>query len=663
MKDIKLVELELINFKGIRNLFITANGQDIDAFGENASGKTTIADGYNWLLFGKDSRDRTDFSIKTLLKSGEPVHHRDHSVSGAFTVNGKPLALKRVYHEIWTKKKNSPKETFSGHETKYYINGVPSRKREYDLQVMSLVNGDEKLFKLLSSPTCFNEVMPWKDRRSVLLNICGDVSIDTVVKANDELKDLPDIIGDHNIDDFKKIVSEQKKEINSDLKDIEPRIDENQNAKPNLDNYSSEEDLRGLASALQKKIDEIDDHIAQIRSGGEVTELKNEILKIRGEQQEFRNGYQSDLHKKIDSLRVDYYDRKTVIDKQNRRIQEIDEENSRSKAKIDRLKEKAEDLRHEWAAVNAEIFTFSGETVCPTCKQDLPENKVEEARKHAEQHFNLDKAQRLQGIQSSGKETMAEVQRFESEISAKNLEVEQIKADLVKKTAVLEAMKKEADELNTGTSSVLDDPKYQEMESRIAEINAKINDLRNSIDDAIMAETEEKSKLRKSLFDFTAGLKDFEQSRKIDKRIRELEMEERDLTAKFERAEYILHLINLFTETKSSLLEERINEKFKFARFKLFDRQVNGDLTDVCEMTYDGVPFSDLNNAARINVGLDVIDTLSEFYGIHVPIFVDNRESVTNLAETNAQVISLIVSAKDKELRIVNKSEIAEEVI
>lgn len=655
MKKIKLKKLELNNFKGVQSFKLDAEGSNVSIFGENATGKTSIADAYSWLLFGKDSRDRSDFSIKTLLNSGESVHHCDHSVSGAFTVNGSPLSLKRVYHEVWTKKKNSPIEAFSSHETKYYINGVPSRKREYDLQVMSLVNGDEKLFKLLSSPTYFNEVMPWKDRRSVLLSICGDVPVDLVVKANDELKDLPGIIGDHSIDDFKKIVSEQKKKINSDIKDIKPRIEENQNAKPKLDGYSSEKDLKVVAAAVQKKIDETDDHIAQIRSGGEVTELKNEILKIKGEQQEFRNSYQSDIHKKIDNLRMDYYDRKAVIDKANRRIQEIDEDNSRAKKKIERLKEKAEDLRFRWSSINAETFTFSGETVCPTCKQDLPEDDIEAAREHAEQHFNLDKARRLQDIQGNGKETMAEVKELENEISENDAEAMTLKSDLSEKVAVLEAVKKQAEELNTGASSILDDPKYQKMENSIAEINAKINTLHDSINDAITTANEEKSKLKKSLSELLMGLSDFEQSRKLDKRIGELEEEERNLTAKFERAEYVMYLIDLFIETKVNLLEERINEKFKFARFKLFDRQVNGGLTEVCEMTFDGVPFGDLNNAARINVGLDVIQTLSGFYGIQVPIFVDNRESVTELAEIEAQVISLIVSTEDKELRIERK--------
>lgn len=63
------------------------------------------------------------------------------------------------------------------------------------------------------------------------------------------------------------------------------------------------------------------------------------------------------------------------------------------------------------------------------------------------------------------------------------------------------------------------------------------------------------------------------------------------------------------------------------------------------------MPFNDANNAAKINAGIDIINTLTEFYDISVPIFIDNRESVNNLIETNSQVINLVVS-KDKNLKV-----------
>ncbi len=72
-----------------------------------------------------------------------------------------------------------------------------------------------------------------------------------------------------------------------------------------------------------------------------------------------------------------------------------------------------------------------------------------------------------------------------------------------------------------------------------------------------------------------------------------------------------------------------------------------------CKATHKQVPYADLNSAAKANVGLDIINTLSEHYGVTAPIFFDNREGVNHLIDTPSQLINLIVT-KDPELIIEN---------
>jgi len=129
---LKLLKLKLKNFKGIKSLELKANGENLKIFGDNATGKTTIYDAFLWLLFDKDSQNKADFTIKT-LKNGEPIHHLDHEVTGVFfdEVDGERIELRKVYREKWTKKRGSATETFTGHETDYYIDGVPVKKSEY----------------------------------------------------------------------------------------------------------------------------------------------------------------------------------------------------------------------------------------------------------------------------------------------------------------------------------------------------------------------------------------------------------------------------------------------------------------------------------------------------------------------------------------------------
>jgi hypothetical protein len=107
------------------------------------------------------------------------------------------------------------------------------------------------------------------------------------------------------------------------------------------------------------------------------------------------------------------------------------------------------------------------------------------------------------------------------------------------------------------------------------------------------------------------------------------------------------------------MLNERINEKFSTVRFRLFEQNItNEGITDCCDVLIPSdegafVPFSTANNAACINAGIEIIGVLGEHYGVQLPIFVDNAESITDIIPTKEQLIRLIVSKPDEQLRLV----------
>ena len=96
-----------------------------------------------------------------------------------------------------------------------------------------------------------------------------------------------------------------------------------------------------------------------------------------------------------------------------------------------------------------------------------------------------------------------------------------------------------------------------------------------------------------------------------------------------------------------------MNGMFRVARFRLFREQVNGGIAECCDVTYNDIPYINVNYAAKINLGIDIINTLSVIYGVRVPLFIDNAESVTVLEPSMSQTIRLVVSENDKELRVV----------
>jgi DNA repair exonuclease SbcCD ATPase subunit len=641
---------------------LDANGANVNVFGDNATGKTTIFDAFTWLLFDKDSQDKKDFQLKTVDASGKVQHHLNHSVIGAFRVDGRPLELGKVYYEKYTKKRGSATEEFTGHTTDYYIDGVPAKKKEFDDTVSELVNGKEDIFKLITSPIYFNEVKVWKERREALLQVCGNLSDEEVIRSKKELSELPDILGGHSIEDLRKIIANKRATINKELDRIPTRIDEANRVKPEL-GEQTEAELKAKAIGLQERINLIDSKISVIRSGGETDEKRNEIRKIEGIQLDMRNNFQTDVHKQIDAKNTEYYSLKARIDKELRHSKELQEQIASNNSKTNKLLNQREDLLHEWNLINQRNFEFTGDTVCPECGQARPEDQIDAAKEHAEKHFNLRKSQDLEENKCQGLSIRARLDELNAEAEKLKIEAQATEERAKVAQPDLNAIKKEIDDLNSGMKSIFDDPDFQATQKQIKAIELEIKELQSSTDDAVMAENDKKRAVKQELATTETVLLKFDQVRRIDNRIAELKTQEKALSKEFEDLEKQLYLTEEFIKTKVNLLEDRINSKFKMARFKLFSEQINGGLQEVCETTYQGVPYNALNNAAKINVGLDIIDTLSEFYELSAPIFIDNREAVTKLIDIDAQIISLIVSAADKQLRIEKDKEPLQEVI
>lgn len=106
-----------------------------------------------------------------------------------------------------------------------------------------------------------------------------------------------------------------------------------------------------------------------------------------------------------------------------------------------------------------------------------------------------------------------------------------------------------------------------------------------------------------------------------------------------------------FQKTKDAELLKRINGMFSLVSFSFVDSQLNGGEKLTCVCTVNGVPYPDVNNAGKINAGLDIINAICKSKGMAAPIFIDNREGVNQLLPTVSQIVNLCVST-DKELTI-----------
>lgn len=670
MKSIELLNLKLVNFKGIKEFELNAAGSDIKVFGDNATGKTTLFDAFVWLLFNKDSNNRSDFDIKTLDKAGNVINKLDHEVEATLLIDERQLVLRKVYFEKWTKKKGSITSSFTGHKTDYYMNGVPSNKKDFDESIKDVV--EEEVFKLLTSPNYFNESIHWKDRRSLLLEVAGEVTDEDVIASDPKLSKLLEVLNGNSIEDHKKIIASKRRDINKEIERIPIRIDEINRNMPIVSD-SDETKIKEKMESLLNEIDQKHEQINSINNGSEVNELKKQISDIELQISNVRNDHtqneQNELFKLKTRLQEEQSNLTIMRNNLSNKNDQFKSNESRIKeyqSQMERLRQEGTDNAQYYKDQNELAFDHENNCVCPTCEQDMPEEKVEEAVSN----FNRNKSKlleqivkRQEEINSNGKELKEKVAAVDEENEMIQKEIDKVTEQGLQKAKEIKKIEANIEETQKEVKPIEGNEEYIKLNDKKKTLQEKTTKLEQSVSESVSKAQAEVLALKEQQNELQVDLNTIKQTEQSKARIEELEAQERKLAAEFEELEHQLHLTEEFTRTKVNMLTENINKKFKYARFNLFKENLNGGLEEICDTTFDGVPYgSGLNNAARINVGLDIIRTLSEHYGVQAPIFVDNAESITQLIDIDSQIISLVVSEGDKELRVEGKLENESEV-
>lgn len=663
-KNVALNSLRLENFKGLREFEISDFGKGVEIFGDNATGKTTIFDAFCWLLFGKDSLNSANFEIKELDGSGKPVHGLNHSVEASIAVNDDETTFKKVYSEKYTKRRGESKKTFTGHTTDHFVNGVPIQQKDYIKKVKAVC--DEDIFRLLTNPRHFNEVLHWTDRRSLLLEVCGDITDADVIATDESLAGLPAILGKRDIADHKKVIASRKAEINRELTAIPVRIDETEKKIVEPDRYNDK--LKGVIQKSKKNLArqkaDLEKDLAKIESGGGIQEREAKAAEIQTAIHIRTNDLFSESTKlqaaqlqlqQEAEKRVYASSRETTIavDTQTRLINEKKE----IQKAIDRLEKENEALRKQWAQeYEAKMPDPKVERMCPTCGQELPAGKVMEAHEKAEKIWNESKAQTLGQISDKGKENKALMDKHKEQMARLAVEIKEYDKAISELEALhqdaviaMDNLKADHDAINL---SKKEDETLENLKLEKQGIEAEIEKLRAGNMDKAHDIRIEIEKIDEKIDQCIGDLMQIDLNNKNYARIQELSQEERKLSAEFEKLESELYMIETFIRAKVALLEEKINSKFQLARFRLFKVNINEGLEEVCDTVFEGVPYNSMNNGARINIGLDICNTLSEFYNVSMPCFIDNAEAVTALLSAAGQNIRLLVSEKDKKLRI-----------
>ena len=632
MRTIKLKQMILKNFMGIKEYTFKPNGQGVKVLGENETGKTTLFSAFTFLIIGEDSHGNHQFDILPINKKGDPANPTKATVKATIEVDGDEIELEKSYKEKTKEPRGQSNKVISGHTKDYKWNGVPVQQSEFNEKLEDLINLDK--LKLLLAPHKFNE-LHWKERRSVLMDMVEGINDEDIINDNEDLSELE--LDGKDPEDYRKQLRSEAKETKEELDEIPTRIDELERDKPEID--GDREEIEDELTDLKQRKKDLEEVITDLKSesGGE---LRKKKAKIEDQMREIKREYQQGL----EDDRQDLKDKKNeLIDEKNRLSGDIAERKSKLKELKDekeRLERKRERLSDEWDEFEDERVELKNQTFdddkkeCPTCGQELPEEQIEEKRKE----FNKWKAHELEGvrerkkqIEEKGKEVKADLEETNSEIPDVESKIETLRNKKETVESKIETLEKQINEL-PDEDSYKEKDAYKELVENKKAIQEQIKTKDNSGE--LKKKKEQLESVNNKISSCESKLATLKTIERTQARVEELMAKEDELAALYEEKQKQLRLLDKFIETKVNLLENSINDKFQVVSFKLFEKQVNGKIKQTCESLVKNISWdSTLNTGSKVIGGLDIINTLSREFEMSSVCFVDNAESTTDFNE------------------------------
>ena len=653
MKNVKIKKIQLLNFKGIRTMEVEFAGAVTSIYGRNASGKSTIFDAFTWLLFGKNSDDKAKFNIKTLNAQGEVIERLPHEVTAVLEVDGKEVRLTKRLKEKWTKKKGSSTEEFTGNEEERLYNDVPMSVKEWNEKINGICSED--VFRMITNPLYF-PTMQWQKQREALISMAGDVSIDDVIKTSPaEFATLIDALNGKTMEEFKREVIAKKKRIKEDVDTIPARINER------MRDVNTTYDFNLITAILNHKLAKADEVLEKLNdarkmiiASGDADAVADERKKLKAEiaickaklEEQIQSAYTAQLNRHIKC--------KTELANAEIKMQYTDTQIHHTESELAYLKSRRAELLARYKQLKSQTLQFSDDDVfvCPTCGRPLDAEQRWQKQQEMIQNFNNSRSKNIEENIAEGKKIKEQIDVNEvrltgltNEKDVLTAQIERIKADMPEEPQPL--TKEDIDKM------IVKDEPYLRLCKRLADYDKEHTAVTadNTLQEQINALSQEHKTLSDEIAELKTQLAIKEVNDANEKRIGELQEQLREASSELARLEGLEFTIQEFTKARITMLEERINALFSFVRFKMFETQINGGEVETCKAVVNGVPFDDLNNAMKINAGLDIINAICKSLQITAPIFIDNSESVNKLTTTESQVIRLVVS-EDETLRI-----------
>lgn len=672
MKDIRLKQLELTNYRNIDHEVYVFSGSNAKIVGENRIGKTNTLEAIYFLLTNYLLDGSSDLNaIKPLADTKRVV-----SVKGTFDVDGVTISLEKRYEENWAKTRGTGELVLKGHTETYIFNDIPqdTARQYYDLLnehfgFRNDIKGDVDTAQMLCNPLYIGNLgdsKDWTGLRSFIIKTIGDVT-DEEVYTEEPLtmsikEDLDKALG--KTENVKKLYNNDIQAFKEKIKANEAQIELlERTAKP------TNEEVEFATAKIKEHQDKIESLEKGLTGSKEVSMLELEVFNAKKavleqnskEFSEYKKGNTNqeasekitETEKELSAL----VDNKIVI---SDKIRNAQNDIAMANIHVESCKSRRESLLKEYHELDAQKKDVDSkvESVCPTCGRPLEEDKVKEAKNK----YLVDITSKQDNIVVEGKSIVNEMNGYVEKAKASEELLATLKKELADVESKIATTKGNLEELkgkmvSNDTSAFVESDELKSMRKNLTDLEAKLLTAKQkeSENNTNVASTIEQSKQAIREYQNVLDNKTY-----YDRQMQVLEGVKEQLNANqrsLADVEQKKELLDKFIYTKLRLLDKHVANVFGNIKFQLIKENINGGFDPVCKpYIYDVDKNASTNTlwksgskSEKIITGIAIVEAIKTHLGLNnLPYLFDeggeiSTDTFSSKFKTNAQIICVKV--------------------
>ena len=664
----KITELRIKNFRNIEDavyLNVPLKGCFI---GPNAQGKTNSLVAAYWCMCDIMLDGSSDFASMKPLSNKRATTEVEMLFEDGFSI-------RKTFREKWTTTRGSSEETLAGHETVYYLNGIKTPKKKKKKEIIAHFKVDTTGFKgkfdimqAITNPYYFQQC-DWKVLREFVIWLCGDVSDEDVIEADERLKPVVELLKNQyqlKTGKAKTALKQELKQMQQQASSLSSQIEGAKNAA----NRPTDEEV----DAAKKRIREIDAQIDRLehpdiqadmkqlnadRTAKEA-EISEEKARIAGQKAANAAKQQEEFYS-VNNKLMEVKEKIARFNNQKVLVGNLKENAQAQQETVKGKQARIAELESEIKGERARYMTLLDWKVpeyakCPNCGYV---NEETEKTLRAENQASLEEcasrgkslAENIQRMQLSLKEEQAKLERLNSQA----FDAEQKLAD----PNEIEALRKTMDDLQAKVDSLR---QVSEAGFETSEKLSKLNDELNFILGKIrFAKMEQSQAAGNNSSEIEALKKERAENETVVKNqaawevnaafIERAKTEKTAALKKTASIEQLLAQLDWYIQKKLEVFKSRISSVFGEMGFQLVQENIKeGSWNEVCvpQVVGTDTPICDGSGSERIISGIHFIECVKKKLGLpDLPIIVDEADKLDSkhLAEidTGSQILTTMV--------------------